>query len=192
MHHWDANYASYYFSLCTHKTDPHVHFWKTVLSLHRKCETCEQGLGEEQLTLEAKQAGRHVHGIHSRAAHFKHGNIKKAFKFIPVACKPVYSRTLSRGINHGCIFYQPIFTASTSEYCAKCRLLLCPIVVWGWERRFFPQPIGEYGEALWGSERHEGRKNMNSFLIKVPISWTHHECTGCLIKEKYFRPVMTV
>lgn len=98
MHHSGANYADYYVSLCTHKTDPHAYIWKTVLSSRRKCETCEQGLGEELLTLEAKQAGRHVQDIHTRAAHFKHGNIEKAFTFIPIACKSGYCRTLLRGI----------------------------------------------------------------------------------------------
>lgn len=60
MHHSDANFRGYYILLCVHKTDPHAHPWKTVLSSHQKREIYEQGVGEELLTLEAKSAGRHV------------------------------------------------------------------------------------------------------------------------------------
>lgn len=85
MHHSDANFRGYYISLCAHKTDLHTNPWKTVLSSDQKREMCEQGLGEELLALEAKPTGRYVQGIHTRAAHFKHGNIKEAFAFIYMA-----------------------------------------------------------------------------------------------------------
>lgn len=137
MHHSDANFRGYYILLCAHKTDLHAHPWKTVLSSHQKREIYEQGVGEELLTLEAKSAGRHVQGIHTRAAHFKHGNIKEAFALIYMARKPEYSRTQLTGIQRQ-LYSLMISLQRYFDSCATHHLVQCLLTPAGICRSFTP------------------------------------------------------